>query len=378
MLNKKLRIAQIAPLIERVPPKKYGGTERVVSALTEELVRRGHDVTLFATRDSITSANLQSFYPRGLREAKIDRLQGVEMELYNIGRAYMNQDSFDIIHDHNSSLSMPTANLSKTPTVITIHGLIRQNTIKFFENFTNPNYVSISQDQIKHLKNVKNITTIPNGLNFNDNPFGSKHKGYLLFVGRISMLKGLHHAIDVAEQLNIPLIIAAKLDNVDLSYFKEYIEPRLYNDHIKWIGEVDTKQRNKLMSGAICLLNPITWREPFGLTMIEAMACGCPVVAFDNGSISEIVENNKTGYVVRNDQEMIAAVGKIDNISREDCREHALKNFNDRLMTDRYEDLYEKILKRNKSLDDKNQSLKKSRSKDEREFNYHSFMRHKN
>lgn len=340
----KLRIAQIAPLVERIPPKKYGGTERVVSALTEELVRRGHDVTLFATRDSITNAKLDSLYPRSLREAKIDRTQGLEWGMIHAGRVYSMQDQFDIIHDHNTSFGSPLAHLSNTPTVVTLHGLIKPSTKRLLETFTNPHYVSISDDQIKYAPDIKKVTTIPNGLDLKDYPFGAKHKGYLLYVGRIAMVKGTHIAIDVAQALNIPLIMAAKLDKVDEPYFKEYIEPRLYNGQVKWIGEVDTEERNRLMSEALCLLNPITWREPFGLTMIEAMACGAPVVAFDNGAISEVLVEGKTGFIVRDDQEMMEAIMRLDKINRGACRTHALKNFNEKLMADRYINLYIKIL----------------------------------
>lgn len=342
-MKRKLRIAQIAPLVERVPPKKYGGTERVVSALTEELVKRGHDVTLFATRDSITNAKLDAIYPRGLREAKLSTSQRMEWSMMHIGRVYNMSDSFDIIHDHNTTFAMPMANLVSTPTVMTIHGTIRPSNRRLFENFTNPYFVSISKDQIKHEHQLKNVITIPNGLDLTNSPFKNKNKGYLLFVGRISMIKGVHFAIDVAQELNLPLIIAAKLDSVDLPYFKEYIEPRL-DERIRWIGEVSSKERNKLMSEAICLLNPISWREPFGLTMIEAMACGSPVVAFNKGSIPEVIIDKKTGYIVEDIEDMIEAVKNIDKINKKDCRTHALKNFNEKLMTDRYEALYHHLI----------------------------------
>lgn len=340
----KLRIAQIAPIVERVPPKKYGGTERVVSTLTEELVRRGHDVTLFATKDSITQAKLEGFYPRALREARVDKTMGYELSAIHSGKVYDMQDKFDIIHDHNLTYGAPLGNLSKTPTVITLHGLLKPSTQKLIETFKNPYYVSISKDQIKYAKNIEHVETIPNGLELKKYPFSAVSKGYILYVGRISLIKGTHIAIDVAQALNIPLIIAAKVDKVDEQYFKEYIEPRLYNGQVKWIGEVDTKERNKLMSEALCLINPITWREPFGLTMIEAMACGCPVVAFDNGSISEVMENGKTGFVVKDDQEMMEAILNLDKIDRKYCREYALKNFNEKVMGKRYEELYKKII----------------------------------
>lgn len=346
---KKLKIAQIAPINERIPPKKYGGIERVVHDLTEELVKRGHDVTLFATGDSKTSAKLSSVYPRALREAKIKDVHGlIEWTLLHLGSAYKKQESFDIIHDHNTIFSMPLAHFAKTPTVITIHGPIRPSNKRLFQTLQNPYFVSVSNSQIENEHNLKIAATIYNGLNMSRYPFKLKDKGYLLFVGRISMEKGVHHAIDVAQDLNLPLVIAAKLDKNDMQYFNEYIEPRLYSDQVMWIGEVDEKQRNELMSSAICLLNPLVWKEPFGLTMIEAMACGSPVIAFDSGSVREIIVDKKTGYIVDDVEEMIYAVAKINKINRLDCRTHALKNFNAKLMTDKYEKLYYEILESKK------------------------------
>lgn len=339
---RKLRIAQIAPLIERVPPKKYGGTERVVSALTEELVRRGHDVTLFASRDSKTAAKLEYVYPRGLREANLNGAQKINWSMFHIGKAYKNASDFDIIHDHNSIIGAPLANMCKTPTVITLHGIINEDNKKIFENFRNPNYVSISNDQVRYV-NLGKVSTIYNGLSLKHYPLAKKHKNYLLFIGRISMLKGVHYAIDVANMLDLPLIIAAKLDEGDIPYFKEYVEPKL-SDKIQWIGEVDEASRNKLLSEAICLLNPITWREPFGLNMIEAMACGCPVIAFNNGAIPEVMREGVTGFIVEDVKEMAAAVKRLNIINREETRNYALNNFNDKRMADGYERLYYKIL----------------------------------
>lgn len=345
MKKNKLKIAQIAPLAERVPPKKYGGTERVVYALTEQLVQRGHDVTLFATGDSITSAKLVSVYPRSLREAKIVDPHGLnEWTLLHIATAYQRHGEFDIIHDHNSIFSLPTVQFVKTPTVITIHGPITPHNRRLYETITAPYYVSISKSQTQHSPQLNIVDTIYNGLSMEKYPFSNSHKGYLLFVGRISMEKGVHFAIDAANDLNLPLIIAAKLDEVDVEYFREYIEPRLYGEQIKWVGEVDERERNKLMSNAMCMLHPVTWREPFGLTMIEAMACGCPVVAFNKGSIPEIVVHGKTGFIVNDLEEMIEAIHNIDQIDRKECRIHALQNFNDTIMADRYENLYQKIL----------------------------------
>jgi glycosyltransferase involved in cell wall biosynthesis len=345
----KLRIAQIAGVAERVPPKGYGGSERVIYNLTEGLVKRGHEVTLFATGDSETSAKLVPIYPRSLREAKVDNAYGSNiLGLLNIGYAYDRQNQFDIIHDHNGWLSLPTANMAKTPVVMTMHGPIGMEEKRIFENLNKPFLVTISKAQASTAPNLNYAGNVYNGLDMEDFPFSGKDEGYLLFVGRISREKGLHHAIEVAQYLDLPLVIAAKLNKVadapqDVQYFKDYIEPKL-SDRIRWIGEVDETTRNELMSKALCLLHPITWREPFGLVMVEAMATGTPVVAFNLGSVPEIVQNGKNGFVVSNIEEMITAVANIKEIDRKYCRQYALENFNANRMVDGYEEIYRKVI----------------------------------
>lgn len=342
-----MRIAQIAPIVERVPPKKYGGTERMVHALTEELVRRGHEVTLFASGDSETSAKLESVYPRGIREAKIKDLYGVNpWTLLNLGLAYEMQDEFDIIHDHLAPISLPTANIATTPVVMTMHGAFNAQNKKLFQTMHGPHIITISESQMYGLPSLNHAGNVYNGLPMEHYPFGEEMGDYLLFVGRISMEKGTHIAIDVAQQLDMPLIIAAKVDDHDVLYFKEYVEPRL-SDRIQWIGEVNEEDRNKLMINARCLLHPITWREPFGLVLIESLACGCPVVAFDKGSIPEIIDTGVTGYVVQDLDTMIEAVENIGTIDRKICRERALANFSATKMADGYEKIYRDILEEN-------------------------------
>lgn len=342
-----MKIAQIAPLVERVPPKKYGGTERVVSSLTEELVKRGHDVTLFASGDSITSARLYPVYPLSLREARVPNMYGANMaNLMGVGIPYQRQDSFDIIHDHTFPFSIPTANLARTPVVATMHGQLDSNKLQLYERFTNPYLVSISKSQVPDIAYINHIATIYNGLEMSQYPFSNTHDGYLLFVGRIDASKGLHHAIAVAKKLNIKLIIAAKLERdipAYYQYFKAEIEPHL-SSQIEWIGEVTEEKRNQLMSNAMAFLHPACWNEPFGLTMIEAMACGAPVVAYERGSIPEVVIDGKTGYVVSTVEEMINAVARIDKIDRRRCRKIVLERFNASKMTDEYEMIYQAVL----------------------------------
>lgn len=350
MLKRKLRIAQLANIAERVPPQKYGGTERIVSTITEELIKRGHEVTLFASGDSITNAKLVSIYPKALRYAKVlDNVYGANiLSLLNIGYAYQKQDQFDIIHDHGGYLSLPTANLAKTPIVMTMHGYFGVNEKRIFENLKTPYLVSVSEAQAASAPKIKFIKNVYHGLELKHFPFSKKAGKYLLFVGRISLEKGVHFAIEAAQYLDMPLIIAAKLDSAsdglaDVTYFKQFIEPKL-SDQIRWVGEVDETQRNKLMSEAMCILHPITWPEPFGLTMIESMACGTPVVAFKLGSIPEIIEDGKSGFVVEDVTGMIEAVANIAKIDREYCRKYVLNRFSVKNMVDGYEEVYDQIL----------------------------------
>lgn len=341
-----MRIAQLAPLAERIPPKKYGGTERVVHALTEELVRRGHTVTLFASGDSETSAQLAAVYPVGLREAGLVDIYGSNIwPLINIGTCFARQQDFDIIHDHLGFLTLPTANIAETPVVTTMHGPFTADMRAIYRRFRKPHVVSISDSQRRGVKDVNFIGTAYNGLSMEHYPFSAEHDGYLLFVGRLSMEKGVHHAIRAAQELNMPLIMAAKLEAVDRPYFKEYIEPRL-SKKIQWIGEVEEEERNKLYSRAYAFLHPVTWKEPFGLTLIEAMACGAPVVAIGKGSIPEIVKHGKTGFVVGEPDELAEAIERVPTIRRRSCRTHALKHFSGAAMADRYEALYAEILAR--------------------------------
>lgn len=341
-----MRIAQIAPLVERVPPHKYGGTERVVHALTEELVRRGHEVTLFAAGGSETSATLVSVYPRALREANMPDLYGSNhLTLLNIGVAYSRAGEFDVIHDHMVPLSLPTANVSPTPVIATIHGAFDATNKRLFEALRHPHIVTISKAQGLGFPNINHAGTVYNGLDMRAYPFFEAHGEYLLNVGRISMEKGTHLAVEVAQQLDMPLVIAAKLDAHDRPYFRDFIEPWL-SDRIRWIGEVDEAERNRLMSKARCLLHPVTWREPFGLVLIEAMACGCPVVGLDLGSVPEIVRQGETGFVAHDLEGLIDAVVLTTKLDRTRCRDVALSEFSAERMADGYEQLFMNLAKK--------------------------------
>jgi glycosyltransferase involved in cell wall biosynthesis len=340
-----MKVAQIAPITERVPPKKYGGTERVISAITEGLVERGHDVTLFATGDAQTSAKLVATYPRALREDfPIPSVKRMIWGLRHGAIAYAMQDQFDIIHDHMGVFNAGMANLSKVPVVMTLHGAFTPESISVFESVENPYLVSISDAQRKPAPDLNYLATVYNGLQMNHYPFSQTHDGYLLFVGRICEEKSPHFAIEVAKRLNLPLILAAKVEEgPSREYFEKYVKPYL-TDTIRWVGEVDEEERNKLFSRALCSLHPVSWPEPFGLTLIEAMACGTPVVAFRQGSIPEVIKDGTTGFVVDNVNEMTDAVAKVAMINRADCRRHALSSFSQDRMVDHYELLYQALL----------------------------------
>lgn len=353
-----MRIAQIAPIPERVPPRKYGGTERVIYHLTEELVRLGHEVTLFASGDSITSARLISVVDKPLREMKgVKDIYGFNTySLMNQGLAYSMHEKFDVIHDHNAHMGLPIANICPTPVVMTWHGPYDAEMTRYFATLNKPHLVSISKSQSSKVSHHLNfLGTVYNGLPMDNYPYSAEHDGYLLYVGRIDREKGIHHAMDVAIRLKRKLIIAAKVD-LEVShikkYFEEYFMPRL-NAHpelIEWVGEVDEAQRNELMKNAMCFLHPVTWPEPFGLTLIEAMACGCPVVAFNNGAIPEVVAHGKTGYVVENADQMVEAVQSIGKISREHCKIYSRTTFSAERMAKGYEAMYKSAIAKTESL----------------------------
>ncbi|MCR4324060.1 MAG: glycosyltransferase family 4 protein [Candidatus Curtissbacteria bacterium] len=341
-----MRIAQLSPLIESVPPRRYGGTERVVHLLTEELVKRGHDVTLFASGDSQTSAKLVATSPHSLRQ--MYTADEKPFTMLNVAKAYKNAGDFDIIHNHLDFFPLPTAYFSKTPTVTTLHGAFNTENRVIFEEYPKLPYVSISRAQRVNGPPLKWVANIYHGIDVKKFPFGPKPKDYLLFVGRMSLEKGAHIAIDIANAVGKELIMAAKLDKIDFDYFNKYVAPRLSSSNVRWLGEVEENERNKLMSEALCLLHPVTWREPFGLTLIEAMATGCPVIAYKRGSIPEIIVNKKTGFIVEKEKEMIKAIRNVKSIKRRDCRSHVEKKFSIKKMVDSYENLYTKLVEKNK------------------------------
>jgi len=340
-----MRIAQIAPLYEAVPPKFYGGTERVVSYLTEALVELGHDVTLFASGDSVTSAKLEAAWPRALRlDPTIrDALAPHILLLESVRRV---AHEFDVLHFHLDYLPFPLFSTLDTPFVTTLHGRLDLPELQpVFESFPDAPVVSISNSQRQPLQQANWLSTIYHGLPEDLlTPQTHRKPEYLAFLGRICPEKRVDTAIKIAAQSGLPLKIAAKVDKVDREYFKTEIEPLLSQAHVEFIGEIDEAQKPEFLSGAKALLFPIDWSEPFGLVMIESMACGTPVIAFNRGSVPEVIDNGLTGYIVEDVQGAVAALQNIDSLSREAIRAHFERRFSSKTMARNYVDSYAALI----------------------------------
>jgi glycosyltransferase involved in cell wall biosynthesis len=344
-----MRIAQVAPLYERVPPQLYGGTERVVSYLTEALVRQGHDVTLFASGDSSTTAKLESPCAQALRldphcqDPLVPHLQ-------MLGQVYRRADEFDIIHCHTNYLGLPLTYFSRTPTVLTLHGRLDiPEIIPLYADHRSVALVSISDNQRLPLPDASWVATVYHGLPTNLYTFQPRPRSSLLFLGRISPEKRPDVAIRVACRAGVPLKIAAKVDKVDQEYFETCIEPLLDHPLIQFVGEVNEQQKEQLLGDALALLFPIDWPEPFGVVMIEALACGTPVIARQRGSVPEVLRDGVTGLFCETEEEMVNAVHRISSLSRSACRREFEQRFTDNQMALRYVEVYRRCLTPNRS-----------------------------
>jgi glycosyltransferase involved in cell wall biosynthesis len=340
-----MRIAQIASLWERVPPPAYGGAELVVSLLTDELVRRGHEVTLFASGDSVSLANLESVHPRALRLDSTVKEHGI-YEMMQLGRVYEQANQFDIIHSHMGCTAIPYTKLVKTPTVHTLHGIFTPDNEKLFTHAKNQPYVSISNTQREPRLGLNYVATVYNGVALDTYKFHAQPDDppYLAFLGRISPEKGTHLAIAIAKQAGWHLKLGGKIDRVDVEYYEEAVKPHIDGKQIEFLGELNHVQKNALMGGAVATLFPITWREPFGLVMIESMASGTPVIAMNLGSAPEVIAHGRTGFLCHTIEECVAAIAPTSKLNRADCREHVAENFSVRHMVDGYEAVYQKVL----------------------------------
>lgn len=340
-----MRIAQVAPLAESVPPRTYGGTERVVSWLTEELVRRGHDVTLFASGDSQTGAELVSVVPRALRlDPHVKDCQPYNLLL--LDRVFQRAEEFDVIHFHVDMIHYPLFRNMADRVVTTLHGQLDFPDLHaFYRAFPEMPLVSISHAQRKPMPPVNWLATVHHGQPKDlYRAYYSPRGDYLAFVGRICPEKGIEDAIAIAHRTGIPLKIGAKVDRADRAYFETRIEPQLSDPLIEYLGEVNDREKNELLGNALAMLFPICWPEPFGLVMIEAMACGTPVIAYPCGSVPEIVENGVTGFVVQNVDEAVQAVARAGDLDRDAIRRRFENRFTVEQMTNKYVDVYNRLL----------------------------------
>jgi len=341
-----VRIAQVSPLFESVPPRLYGGTERVVAFLTDELVRLGHDVTLFASGDSETLARLIPVWPNALRldGTCLDSLAPHVLMLEEVAqRAH----EFDVIHFHISQFHLPVVRRLPVAHVTTMHGRLDMPELApLFAEFQDVPLVSISDAQREPLPEAGWISTIHHGLPVHLLPFAPGPGKYLAFLGRIAREKRVDRAIAIATACGQPLRIAAKVDPADRDYFEHEIRPLLDNPLVQFIGEINEQEKAAFLADATALLFPIDWPEPFGLVMIEALACGVPVVAFRRGSVPEVIDDGVTGFVVDSVEDAIAATRKVEELDRRTCREMFEQRFNATRMARDHVTLYEELVER--------------------------------
>jgi glycosyltransferase involved in cell wall biosynthesis len=344
-----MRIAQIAPLTEAVPPKLYGGTERVVHWLTEALVNLGHDVTLFASGDSRTSARLEAMWPCALRFDKTV-LDPIALHMLMLERVRQMAHNFDILHFHLDYYPFSLFSRQSTPFVTTLHGrLDLPEHQPVFSSFSEVPVISISNAQQDPIPQAGWIGNVYHGMPADLLKPKRAKPTYLAFLGRIAREKRVDRAIRIAERCGLPLKIAAKVDKADRAYYETEIEPLLRtHKNVEFIGEITDREKSSFLSGAIALLLPIDWPEPFGLVMIEAMACGTPVIAFDCGSAPEVVDDGLTGFVVGSEDEAVAAVNRSRDLSRKKVRERFEQRFTAERMAGQYISIYNELIARKK------------------------------
>jgi glycosyltransferase involved in cell wall biosynthesis len=350
MPEDNMRIAQISPLVESVPPRLYGGTERVVAYLTEELAALGHDVTLFASGDSITNANLIPCTAVALRlDSRVhDPVPHLMMMLDKVLRR---ASEFDILHFHIDHLQFPLIRQLATPAVTTLHG--RQDlpdTAPFYAYFRDTPLISISDSQRAPIAGANFVGTVLHGLPLDQHYASSRAEGgYLAFLGRISPEKDPVQAVHIALALRMPLKIAAKVDVVDSDYFEQQVRPLLDLPGIEYVGELSEHKKGDFLRKASALLFPISWPEPFGLVMIEAMACGTPVLAFDCGSVREVIDDGITGRVVQSFEEAVAVLPEVLTLDRRKVRRRFEQRFSARRMANDYLRIYRKLAVKRRS-----------------------------
>jgi glycosyltransferase involved in cell wall biosynthesis len=343
-----MKIAQVAPLFESVPPKLYGGTERVVAYLTDALVALGHDVTLFASGDSQTRARLVPCCQQSLR-LDPSCYDPLAMHVIQLQEVLERRHQFDIVHFHTDYLHFPFTKNQINPNLTTLHGRLDIKELNMiYSKFVDQKVVSISYQQRKPVHHANWLGNIYHGLPEDLYNFDTGRKGYFAFLGRISPEKRPDRAIELAVKAQKPLKVAAKIDRNDLEYYNTEIRHLLEHPLVEFMGEISEQEKNKFLGEAECLLFPIDWPEPFGMVMIEAMACGTPVIAFENGSVREVIDQGVTGYIVHTMEEAYQAVNKIPYISRSKVREVFEKRFGSQRMANDYLELYSKLIRKNK------------------------------
>lgn len=339
-----MRIAQVSPLFEAVPPKLYGGTERVVYALTEELVAMGHDVTLFASGDSITSAKLAPMRDKALR-LDPSVVDWVSIYTRMVEMIYRRAHEFDVLHFHIDYFPLSLFSRQNTPFLTTLHGRLDIPEFKeIYETFPNAPFVSISNSQRRPIPNINWARTVLHGMPADLLTPQPVKQDYLAFLGRISPEKGVDKAIRIAGKAGMRLKVAAKVDNADKKYWDEQIKPLVdQSPWVEFIGEINDAQKPEFLSGAHALLFPIDWPEPFGLVMIESMACGTPVIAFNRGSVPEVIDNGVSGFIVHDEASAVTALDKLSLLDRARVRATFDRRWTARRMAEDYVDLYEEL-----------------------------------
>jgi glycosyltransferase involved in cell wall biosynthesis len=339
-----MKIAQIAPLYESVPPKLYGGTERIVSYLTEELVATNHDVTLFASADSVTNARLVPASESALRLSTRSVVDKVAHHIRLLELVFQEAHQFDVLHFHIDYLHFPFTKRQPVPALTTLHGnLSIPDLVPLYKEFRKMNVVSISDAQRQPLPWIGWCGTIHHGIPEDLYQLQEKTGEYLAFLGRICPEKRVDRAIEIAKRSGRHLKIAAKVDPADRDYFSECIKPLLSHPLVEFIGEIGEDQKGDFLGNALALLFPIDWSEPFGLVLIEAMACGTPIIAYNEGSVPEVIEDGKTGFIVDNQNDAVAAVDRLGLIDRKRCRHEFEKRFSAQRMASDYLMIYEGI-----------------------------------
>lgn len=340
-----MRIAQISPLWERIPPPGYGGIESVVSQLTDELVRRGHEVTLFATGDSQTLARLESVTPVALRlQPKLK--EPAAYEILQLSQVLEQADNFDILHFHTGFTVLPYTQFVKTPSVHTLHGTLTEENRRVFHKYRDRFYISLSDAQSRLKPDLNYVRTVHNSIDISQYPFHPKPQTppYLAFLGRMSPEKGPEQAIEVAKAVGMPLLMAGKVDVVDEEFFEYRVKPHIDGKQIQYFGELTHQEKAELLGNATATLFSIQWNEPFGLVTIESMCTGTPVIAAHRGAVPEIITHGKTGFICNSIAEMVEAVSQVSQLDRQHCHDFVARYFSVAAMVDKYEAAYKKVI----------------------------------